>query len=129
MGHFQHLHDPVQHAMHDLKTGGLVAPQRCRMPYILGLSLSSWIFQDNIRCLKDAYWERMRTILSDSLKESREKGRPHNLEFQRLGVGDLNRRCSIIFAVEPFEILLMRALQNGESKLQMTYCSTHEDKW
>lgn len=63
----------------------------------------------------------MRAIFTDGFQETWDEGRPHHLELEALGVGDLYGGVSVIFMVQPLEILLVRALfetkrQRGEKE-------------
>lgn len=83
------------------------------MPLVSGLSLECRVFENDIGRLEDTYRERMGPILPNGLEEAGEKRRAHDLELQCLGVSDFDRRCSVIFTVEPCKILLVRALHDS----------------
>lgn len=85
--------------MHDLKSSRLVAPHSRCMAHIPCLPFKDLVLHHNVRRLEDADWERVAAILPDRLEEPGEKGRAHDLEFERLGVGNLDGLRAIVHAV------------------------------
>ena len=93
--------------MHDLETCRLVAPNSRCVPLVPRLSLPACVLEYDIRGLKDFDGQSMSLVLSDRLQETGNQRRPNDLEFEGLGVGNLDASITIVFVVQPFEVLLM----------------------
>ena len=52
----------------------------------------------------------MRAVLADGLEETWQEGSADDLEFERFRVADSDHLGVVVFAVEPVEVLFMRAL-------------------
>ena len=49
----------------------------------------------------------MRPVLADRLEQALQQRCPDDLELERLGVRDPDRRLAVIFAVQPLEVFFM----------------------
>ena len=54
----------------------------------------------------------MRAVLANRFEEAWDERRSDNLKFECLRIGNLNRGVIVVFMIQPFEILFVRALQN-----------------
>lgn len=97
--------------MHDFKTCTLVAPHGSCMPLVTRLAFSRDIFENNFRRLKDLNRQRVRAVLANRFEEAWDERRSDDLKFECLRIGNLNRGVIVVFMIQPFEILFVRALQ------------------
>ena len=100
--------------MHDLESGGLVAPERGGVPHVARLALARDVLEHDVGRLEDAQRQRVRAVLADRLEQARQERRAHHLELERLGVRDLHRRLAVVGRPEPGKVFLVGALHTCE---------------
>lgn len=110
--HIQHGHNPVQQSVYDLKASRLITPNRRRFTNIPRLSLSRSVFDNDVGSLEDANGERVRSVLANRLEKARKERGPNDLVLKRFGIGEPHDFRAVICAIEPREILFVRALCN-----------------
>ena len=82
------------------------------MPFVTRLAFPRDVFENNLGNLKDFYRQRVRAVLANRFEEAWDERRSDNLKFECLRIGNLNRGVIVVFMIQPFEILFVRALQN-----------------
>jgi hypothetical protein len=64
----KYKHDTVEHAMHDLEAGGLIAPYRGGVTLVPCLPFGRCILEDDVRGLEDSDRQRVRSVFPDRLQ-------------------------------------------------------------
>ena len=95
--------------MHHLKPARLPIPRRRKMALVPALPLPPLILQRHIANLENLHRHRMMLVLPNRLQEPRQQRRPHNLILGCLWICQPDRRRAVIFAIEPREVLVVRA--------------------
>jgi hypothetical protein len=99
--------------MYDLETGILITPQCRDMAHVPRLTFARRILEHNIGGLENFDGQGVRAVLADRLEQAGKERGAHDLELERLGVGDLDGGIVVVWPVQPFKIFFMRALQIG----------------
>ena len=113
-GYLEHLHRAVQHTMNDLEPSRPVAPDRGSMAHVSRLTFTSCVLEHDIGRFENLDRERVRAVLADGFEETWEQGGSDDLIFGRLGIGEPDGGLPVVFAVQPCEVFVMRALQERE---------------
>lgn len=114
-GALQHGHDPVQKTVDNFKTAGLSVPCGREMSFVATLTLQLQVFERHVANLEDLHGHRVMLVLTDRLQETRDEAGTDDLELQSLGVGKLNSSVTVILAVEPGEVFVMRTQDQRQS--------------
>ena len=93
--------------MNNLKSSRLVAPNRRCVSYIARLTLSRGILEHHVGSLENFDRKRMRAIFADCLQKPRDERCANHLKFECLGIGYFDCSVTIIFVVQPFEVLFV----------------------
>lgn len=84
------------------------------MALVAGFPLQLRRLESHIADLEHLHRQAVVFILADRLEEARQQARAHDLVFCCLGVREADCRLPIIFAVQPGEVLVVRAQYQGE---------------
>ena len=81
------------------------------MPLVTRLAFSREIFENNFRSLKDLNGQCVRAVLPNRFQEAWDERRSDDLKFECLRISNFNRCVTVIFMIQPFKILFVRALR------------------
>ena len=108
-GALEHGHDAVQKAVDDFEATGLAAPCGRKMALVTALPLQGEVLVGHVADFEDLHRHRVVLVFADRLQETGQQACAHHLELERLGVGQLDRRVAVVLAVQPAEVLVVRA--------------------
>ena len=96
--------------MDNLEAGSFITPKNCSMSLIACLSFPGFVFEDNIRGLEDANRERVRSVLPNCFQEAGKERSADNLKFKCFRICNSDSLCTVVFMINPGEVLFVRAL-------------------
>jgi hypothetical protein len=110
----QHQHDAVEQAVDDLKAGRLAVPGGGEVALVSAFALQVGSFERDIADFEDLDGQAVGFVLADCLEQAREEGGADDLIFGRFGVGEADSGGAVVFAVEPAEVFVVGAEDQGE---------------
>lgn len=105
----QHGHHAVHETVNDLETTALAVIGGSVVTLVATLALQRQVLEGDIADLEDLHRHTVGLVLTDRLQQTGEQAGADNLELLSLGVGQLHGGVAIILAVQPGEVLIMRA--------------------
>jgi len=124
-GALEHGHDAVKKTVDNLKATALAVEGSSEVSLVATLALHGQVLEGNIADLEDPHGNGMVLVLTNGLQETREQASADNLEFGSLGVGQLDGGVSVILAVQPTEVLIVRAQDEGHHFRPTSHGSLH----
>lgn len=111
--------------MDNLETTRLAVPGSSEVPLVTTLTLQRQVLESNIADFENLHGHSVMLVLTDGLEQTGQQACADNLELSRLGVGQLDGGVSIVLAVEPSEVLVVRAQDQGQHLRPAGHGSLH----
>lgn len=100
--------------MDSLETRGLAAPGSSKVALVASLALLGIVLEDNVGDLEDLHGHTVALVLTDGLEKTGKQRGADNLVLEGLGVGKADDSVTVVLAVEPGKVLVVRAEDERE---------------
>lgn len=111
--------------MDNFESTRLAIPGSGKVPLVTTLALQRQVLESDIADLEDLHGHGVMLVLTDGLEQTGQQAGADNLELKSLRVGQLDGGVTVVLAVEPSEVLVVRAQNQGQHLRPACHGSLH----